>query len=100
MVTPSRRRRLAQKTVIDKDISIRLSCELLSISETCYRYKPKLSDENTVIADWLLRLAQNRRNWGFWFVFSVPAECEGICMESQTSLSYLSGTRAQYANQT
>ena len=61
-MTPSRRRALAQKAVIDKTISIRLSCELFSISETCYRYKPKLSDENTVIADWLLRLAQNQRN--------------------------------------
>ncbi len=50
MVTPSRRRELAHKAVVDKDISIRLSCELFSISETCYRYQPKLSDENTIIA--------------------------------------------------
>lgn len=69
MVTPSRRRELAQKAVLDKDISIRLSCELFSISETCYRYQPKLSDENTIIADWLMRLAQNQRNWGFGLCF-------------------------------
>jgi nitroreductase len=29
------------------------ACESFSISETCYRYQPKLSDENEVIAEWL-----------------------------------------------
>ena len=77
MVTPSRRRGLAQKTVIDKAISIRLSCELFSISETCYRYKPKLSDENTIIANWLLRLAQNQRNWGFGLCFLYLRNVKG-----------------------
>lgn len=77
MVTPSRRRELAQKAVIDKDISIRLSCELFGISETCYRYQPKLNDENTIIADWLLRLAQNQRNWGFGLFFLYLRNVKG-----------------------
>ena len=68
-MTPSRRRELAQKAVIDKEVSIRLSCQLFSISETCFRYQPKLNDENVVIADWLLRLAENQRNWGFGLCF-------------------------------
>ncbi len=37
----------------------------LSISETCYRYQPKLSDENAEIADWLVRLTHNQKDWGF-----------------------------------
>src|SRR5690606_31089952 len=29
------------------------------------RYQPKLSDENTEIADWLVRLTTSYRSWGF-----------------------------------
>lgn len=39
------------------------------VSESCYRYQCRLSDENDVIADWLLRLTQERRNWGFGLCF-------------------------------
>jgi len=46
-------------------VSIRLACETYGISETCYRYQAKLNDENAEIADWLLRLTHNQRNWGF-----------------------------------
>ena len=63
--------------MIDKDISIRLSCELFGISETCYRYHPKLSDENTIIVDWLLRLAQSQRNWGFGLCFLYLRNVKG-----------------------
>lgn len=69
MVTPSRRKKLAKKAVINKHVSIRLSCEAFGISEGCYRYQSKLSDENARIADWLLRLTQNQRNWGFGLCF-------------------------------
>ena len=34
--------------------SIRLACKAFAISETCYRYQPVQSDENTEIADWLI----------------------------------------------
>ncbi len=78
MVTPSRRRELAQKAVHDKDISIRLSCELFSLSETCYRYNPKLNDENAMIADWLERLAQSQRNWGFGLCFLYLRNVKGF----------------------
>lgn len=78
MVTPSRRRELAQKAVIDKDISIRLSCALFGISENCYRYQPKLDNENRLIADWLLRLAQNQRNWGFGLCFLYLRNVKGF----------------------
>ncbi len=35
------------------------------VSPTCYRYEAKLSAENEVIADWLVRLTTSQRNWGF-----------------------------------
>jgi len=44
---------MAQQVVERCQISIRLVCSAFGISETCYRYQPKLSDENAEIADWL-----------------------------------------------
>ena len=69
MVKPSRRRELAQKAVKDRAIPVRLACVLFGISETCYRYQAKLSDENALIADWLIRLTTNHRSWGFGMCF-------------------------------
>jgi len=37
----------------------------LSVSESAYRYKPKNNVENQRIADWLLRLTQAHKRWGF-----------------------------------
>lgn len=37
----------------------------VGISESCYRYQPRLSSENAVIADWLLRLTATHKRWGF-----------------------------------
>jgi putative transposase len=39
------------------------------ISQTCYRYKAKLVAENSVIADWPVRLTNDQRNWGFGLCF-------------------------------
>ena len=69
MVTPSGRRQLANKAVSERGVAIRLACLIFSISETCYRYQCKLSDENAVIADWLIRLTQANRTWGFGLCF-------------------------------
>lgn len=69
MVKPSRRRELAQKAVKDKAISIAFACALFGLSQTCYRYRAKLSDENAEIADWLQRLTTTHRNWGFGMCF-------------------------------
>ncbi len=65
MVRPSQRREMATWAVKTKGHSIRRACELFGVSETCYRYKPKLSSGNEQIADWLLRLTHNQRNCGF-----------------------------------
>ena len=56
---------MAKQAVADKGLSIRSACELFDLSQTCYRYQPKLVDENAVIADWLLRLTWAQKNWGF-----------------------------------
>ena len=50
---------MAKHALSKHGLSIRLACETFGISETCYRYRPKLSGDNAHIADWLLRLRYN-----------------------------------------
>ena len=69
MVRPSQRREMAKQAVATKGTSIRQACIDFAISETCYRYQPKLSDENGLIADCLMRLTYNQKNWGFGLCF-------------------------------
>ena len=60
---------MAQWAVQYKSTSIRFACRTFSISETCYRYQPKLSDENELIADWLVTLTDAKKTWGFGLCF-------------------------------
>jgi putative transposase len=60
---------MAKIAVEQKGLSIRLACRAFCISETCYRYQAKLSDDNALIADWLLRLTTTNRTWGFGLCF-------------------------------
>ena len=41
----------------------------LGRAETCYRYSPKLKDENEEIADLLVGLTDARKTWGFGVCF-------------------------------
>ena len=66
---PLQRRALAKEAVSVKAMSIRLVCEAFGISESCYRYQAKLTEENTVIADGLIKLTHHQRNWGFGLCF-------------------------------
>lgn len=75
---PSHRREMAHKAVSDKKSGIRLACALFGISETCYRYQARLSSENALIADWLLRLTHNQRNWGFGLCFLYLRNVKGL----------------------
>lgn len=74
---PSLRKDMAGQ-VVKKGIAIKRTCWLFSISETCYRYRAKLSDENGRIADWLLRLAYTQRTWGFGLCFLWLRNVKGI----------------------
>ena len=56
---------MAQKAVSECHISMRLACEIFSVSQTRYRYEGKHNAENERIADWLIRLTDNNRIWGF-----------------------------------
>jgi putative transposase len=69
---------MAKHAAQQRGLSIRLACAAFGISETCYRYQPKLSDENAEIADWLIRLTHNQRNWGFGLCFLYLRNVKGF----------------------
>ena len=68
---------MAQQTVEQRGISIRLACLALGISQACYRYQAKQSAENVEIADHLVRLTHHQRNWGFGLCFLYLRNVKG-----------------------
>ena len=69
---------MAHHYVEERGVSIRLACHAFRISETCYRYSPKLFDENAEIADWLIRLTTTYRRWGFGLCFQHLRNVKGF----------------------
>ena len=69
---------MARWAVEERDLSIRLACEAFSLSESGYRYYPKCNPENATISDWLLRLTENRRKWGFGLAFPYLRNVKGF----------------------
>lgn len=69
---------MAVEVVADRGVSITLACRTFQISESCYRYERKLSDENSEIADWLEKLTDNRRTWGFGLCFLYLRNVKGF----------------------
>lgn len=67
---------MARRTV-EQGVSIRLACLAFGISQTCYRYQAKQSAENVEIADHLIRLTHNQRNWGFGLCFLYLRNVKG-----------------------
>ena len=68
---------MAQQAVADYKISVRAACRAFSISETCYRYQAKLSDDNACIANWLINLTDEHSDWGFGQCFLYLRNVEG-----------------------
>ena len=68
MVRPSQRKEMAEWAVWHRSASIALACKAFSISETCYRYESKLSDEDELIAKLLVALTKPKRTL-LWPVF-------------------------------
>jgi putative transposase len=68
---------MAIRAVEEKKITIRLACKAFRISEYCYRYESKRNEENEIIADWLIRLTHNQRNWGFGLCFLYLRNVKG-----------------------
>lgn len=69
---------MARRAVQEKGVAIKLACEAFQVSQTCYRYQPKRKAENDVIANWLIRLTENRRNWGFGLCYLYLRNVKGF----------------------
>ena len=63
------RREMAETAVARRGASIALACRAIRVSETCYRYGPKLRTETEEIADLLVGLTDARKTWGFGLCF-------------------------------
>jgi putative transposase len=68
---------MAKEVVQQRGIAIRVACGVFLISESCYRYESKQNDVNGVIADWLIRLTDNHRNWGFGLCYLYLRNVQG-----------------------
>lgn len=68
---------MARQAVEHGRTTIVLPCQAFGISQTCYRYRAKLSAENDLIADLLVRLTNNQRNWGFGLCFMYLRNVKG-----------------------
>ena len=68
---------MAHHAVAQRGLNIRLVCLAFGISQTCYRYQAKQSAENVEIADHLLGLTHNQRNWGFGLCFLYLRNVKG-----------------------
>jgi len=95
----ARLRKMAKKVVNAKRISIRGASAIFRISESCYRHEAKLNAENDEIADWLHRLTDNHRTWGFMLCFLYLRNV-WIWLESQARVSHPQGAGAEFAHQT
>jgi putative transposase len=77
VIRPAQRREMAEKRWQRRGVSIALACRAFEVSETCYRYSPKLDDENEQIADLLLGLTKRAKTWGFGLCFLYLRNVKG-----------------------
>lgn len=78
MVKLSQRKEIAKHAIKSRSISVRHACRLFMVSESCYRHQSKFTDENAVIADWLLRLSYANKTWGFGLCFLFLRNIKGF----------------------
>ena len=68
---------MAGNAVARRGVSIALACRTFGVSETCYRYGPKLRAENEEIADLLVGLTDAKKTWGFGLCFLYLRNVQG-----------------------
>ena len=69
---------MAQQAVAHYGVGIRQACHLFLLSECCYRYTPRLNQENRHIANWLMRITDNQKNWGFGLCYLYLRNVKGF----------------------
>ena len=85
---------MAKAAAIKHDISIRFACQCMSVSESCFYYQSKLNAENDQIADWLIRLTENKKRWGFGLCFLYLRNVKGFACNQVWSMDFMSDSLA------
>ena len=63
MVKPSHRKLMATEAISDHGLSVVRACRLFCISKVTYSYTSKLSDDNQMIAELLLKITNEHKTW-------------------------------------
>ena len=69
---------MAHKVVSEHGVCIRLACVAFRISESCYWYERKLDADNEEVANWLIKLTDNHRSWGFGLCYLYLRNVKGF----------------------
>ena len=69
---------MLHKVVAERGVCIWVACQAFGVSELCHRYERNLDAENAEVANWLLRLTDNHRNWGFGLCYLHLCYLEGF----------------------
>lgn len=86
VVKPSERREMAHYAVATYQISVRSACKIVDISRNCYGYQSINKTENQQIADWLVRITNNQKNWGFGLCYLYLRNVNGFYARSTKRL--------------
>jgi len=62
---PSSVKKVANEAKNKHQLPVSFVCNCFNISRSSYYYQPKLSDENAMIANYLIKLTQTHKLWGF-----------------------------------
>jgi putative transposase len=75
---PSQRREMAKRAVQAGITYIAHACQTFGVSQACYRYRAKASQESAIISDWLVRLTSAYRDWRFGLCFLHLRNVKGV----------------------
>jgi putative transposase len=78
---PSQRREMAENAVARRGVSIALACRAFGVSETCYRYGPKLKARERGDCRSAVGLTDARKTWGFGLCFLHLRNVKGPSVE-------------------
>lgn len=68
---------MAANAITRYKLSIRLACEIFSISQTCFRYQPTGLVVNEKIEHSLIKLTTENKRWGFGLCFAYLRNVQG-----------------------
>jgi len=88
---------MAEQAVQHRGMTIRAACQAFQISPACYRYKALRCQEDDEIAQWLLRLTDNNRNWGVDYAFRICAMSEVSNGTTSGSIGFTESWNSIYA---